>query len=63
MLDAELARQGLRPNRVFSDGSALPVSFEDLHRGYVRKVQNRCSILMSSARIIRVPPASVHEFA
>ena len=38
MLDAELARQGLRPNRVSSDGSALPVSFEDLHRGYVRKV-------------------------
>lgn len=32
MFDAEVARQGLRPTRVFSNGSALPVSFEDLHR-------------------------------
>ena len=32
MLDAELARQGLRPNRSFSDGTALPSSFDDLHR-------------------------------
>ena len=27
MMDAELARQGLRPTRVFSDGTALPASF------------------------------------
>ncbi len=33
MFDAELARQGLRPNRAFSDGTALPASFETLrHR-------------------------------
>ncbi|MDF3833062.1 conjugal transfer protein TraG N-terminal domain-containing protein [Cupriavidus basilensis] len=35
MLDAELARQGPKPNRVFSDGTAMPDSFEevrDLHR-------------------------------
>ncbi len=32
MLDAELARQGLRPNRSFSDGAALPSSFDDVHR-------------------------------
>ncbi len=35
MLDAELARQGLKPNRVFSDGTAMPGSFDDvrdLHR-------------------------------
>jgi conjugal transfer mating pair stabilization protein TraG len=32
MFDAEVARQGLRPTRTFSDGSALPTSFEDLHR-------------------------------
>lgn len=32
MFDAEIARQGLRPTRVFSNGSALPTSFEDLHR-------------------------------
>lgn len=31
LLDAELARQGLRPNRVFSDGTALPTSFDDIH--------------------------------
>lgn len=30
LFDAELARQGLRPNRVFSDGTALPTSFEDI---------------------------------
>ncbi len=30
MFDAELARQGLRPNRVFSDGTALPSSFGDV---------------------------------
>ncbi|WP_295637485.1 conjugal transfer protein TraG N-terminal domain-containing protein [uncultured Methylibium sp.] len=30
LLDAELARQGLRPSRSFSDGAALPTSFEDL---------------------------------
>ena len=32
MFDAEIARQGLRPPRVFSSGSALPSSFEELHR-------------------------------
>ncbi|MDP1693708.1 MAG: conjugal transfer protein TraG N-terminal domain-containing protein [Burkholderiaceae bacterium] len=32
MLDSELARQGLRPNRVLSDGAALPESFEDLRQ-------------------------------
>ena len=30
MFDAELARQGLKPNRVFSDGTALPNSFADI---------------------------------
>jgi conjugal transfer mating pair stabilization protein TraG len=30
LMAAELARQSLRPNRVFSDGTALPMSFEDL---------------------------------
>lgn len=30
MFEAELARQGLRPNRVFSDGTALPTSFDDV---------------------------------
>jgi conjugal transfer mating pair stabilization protein TraG len=30
LFDAELARQGLRPNRVFSDGTALPGSFNDI---------------------------------
>lgn len=30
MFEAELARQGLTPNRVFSDGTALPTSFDDV---------------------------------
>lgn len=30
MLDAELARQGLKPNRVFSDGTAMPGSFDEV---------------------------------
>ena len=30
MFEAELARQGLRPNRVFSDGTGLPTSFDDV---------------------------------
>ncbi len=30
LFDAELARQGLRPNRFFSDGTALPASFDDV---------------------------------
>ena len=34
LFDAELARQGLRPNRVFSDGTALPVSFNDIRSRY-----------------------------
>ncbi|HAT30051.1 MAG TPA: conjugal transfer protein TraG, partial [Janthinobacterium sp.] len=34
MFDAELARQGLRPNRVFSDGTALPASFNDIHEKF-----------------------------
>ena len=30
LFDAELARQGVRPNRNFSDGTALPTSFEEI---------------------------------
>ena len=37
LLDSELARQGLRPNRVQSDGAALPESFDDLRRKYDRE--------------------------
>ena len=40
MLDSELARQGLRPNRVLSDGAALPESFDELRR---RHDQDRSS--------------------
>jgi conjugal transfer mating pair stabilization protein TraG len=34
LMGAELARQGLRPNRSFSDGSALPSSFGDIRERY-----------------------------
>ena len=37
MFDAEIARQGLRPTRVFSNGSALPASFEELHRRHAQE--------------------------
>ncbi|MEF8716996.1 MAG: conjugal transfer protein TraG N-terminal domain-containing protein [Candidatus Accumulibacter necessarius] len=30
LMESELARQSLRPNRVFSDGTALPASFGDI---------------------------------
>lgn len=36
MFEAELARQGLPPNRAFSDGTALPVSFGDIRPLYER---------------------------
>lgn len=34
LFEAELARQGLRPNRSFSDGGALPASFGDIQAHY-----------------------------
>lgn len=34
LFDAELARQGLRPHRVFTDGTAIPASFNDIRDHY-----------------------------
>ena len=34
LMEAELARQALRPTRAFSDGTAMPASFGDIHRHY-----------------------------
>jgi conjugal transfer mating pair stabilization protein TraG len=34
MMESELARQGLRPTRVFSDGAALPTSFGSIRETY-----------------------------
>jgi conjugal transfer mating pair stabilization protein TraG len=34
LMDAELARQGLRPTRSFADGTALPSSFGDIRTGH-----------------------------
>lgn len=36
LMDAEVARQGLRPNRTLADGSALPMSFAEQRRSYQR---------------------------
>ena len=36
LFEAELARQGLPPNRTFSDGTALPASFGDIRPLYDR---------------------------
>jgi conjugal transfer mating pair stabilization protein TraG len=40
LLDAELARQSLRPNRAFSDGTAMPTSFGDLAVQHQRDVND-----------------------
>ncbi len=37
LMESELARQALRPNRVFSDGSALPASFWDIRHQHVQQ--------------------------
>ena len=37
LMEAELARQSLRPNRTFSDGTALPASFPDLDRQHAQE--------------------------
>ncbi len=36
LLDAEVARQGLRPNRTSSSGAALPLSFDELRGEHLR---------------------------
>lgn len=36
LISAELARQSLKPNRMFSDGTALPTSFNDIQSQYAR---------------------------
>lgn len=36
LMEAELARQSLRPNQVFSDGTALPITFGDLEAQHLR---------------------------
>jgi conjugal transfer mating pair stabilization protein TraG len=40
LFDSELARQGLRPIRTLSNGSALPSSFEEVHRLHERQVDD-----------------------
>ena len=37
LMESELARQSLRPNRVFSDGTALPASFGDIRNQHVQQ--------------------------
>ncbi len=34
LMDSELARQGLRPTRIFSDGAAMPSTFGGIREGY-----------------------------
>lgn len=36
LMEAELARQSLRPNQVFSDGTAVPTAFGDLRAQHLR---------------------------
>lgn len=37
LMEAELARQAFRPNRTFSDGTALPTSFIELHQRHTQE--------------------------
>jgi conjugal transfer mating pair stabilization protein TraG len=37
LMESELARQSLRPNRVFSDGTALPASFEHIREQHAHQ--------------------------
>ncbi len=40
LMESELARQSLRPNRAFSDGSALPTSFGDLRDQHAKQLDD-----------------------
>jgi conjugal transfer mating pair stabilization protein TraG len=40
LMDSELARQSLRPQRVFSDGTALPTTFGEVNAQHQRDVAN-----------------------
>jgi conjugal transfer mating pair stabilization protein TraG len=40
LMDAELARQSLKPQRVFSDGSAMPAGFDDIGGQHSRDLGN-----------------------
>jgi conjugal transfer mating pair stabilization protein TraG len=37
LMEAELARQSLKPNRTFSDGTGVPVAFDQLRDEYLRQ--------------------------
>jgi conjugal transfer mating pair stabilization protein TraG len=37
LMEAELARQSLKPNRTFSDGTGIPVAFDQLRNEYLRQ--------------------------
>ncbi|MGB4062453.1 MAG: conjugal transfer protein TraG N-terminal domain-containing protein [Azonexus sp.] len=40
LMESELARQSLRPNRVFSDGTALPTSFGNVRDQHIQQRDN-----------------------
>jgi conjugal transfer mating pair stabilization protein TraG len=61
MLDAELARRALRPNRVFTDGSALPGSFGDI-RGRHNEVAGHPDFNADIGAINRRDEAQVARF-
>jgi conjugal transfer mating pair stabilization protein TraG len=51
MMESELARQGLRPNKAFSDGAALPSSFGSVREAYDKqRADGALSSPMESAR-------------
>ncbi len=50
LMEAELARQSLKPNRTFSDGTGIPVAFGRLRDDYLRQVDTVDSTLDVDAR-------------
>ena len=51
MMGSELARQGLRPSRVFSDGTALPSSFGNIRDAYDQgRVEGNFAPTLDAAR-------------
>ncbi|MCH2242912.1 MAG: hypothetical protein MK041_13520, partial [Aquabacterium sp.] len=50
LMEAELARQSLGPNRTLSDGTAVPLSFESLRTQHARQVNQLAEGSRSPAR-------------
>ena len=62
LMEAELARQSLKPNRTFSDGTGIPVAFDHLRDEYLRQTGSIDSTMDIDSRR-RAGDADVADFA